>query len=66
MATVKFKQNVTTSVTDKKGKTTPVGFEAGQEREVDLNDLAHVDPASYDVLDGAPRTTEMTEAPNKK
>ena len=66
MTTVKFKQNVTTSVTDRNGKATPVGFEAGKEVEVDLKAIAHVDPASYDVLDGAPKTTEMTEAPVKK
>ena len=65
MAIVKFKQNVTTSVTNGKGKTTPVGFEAGKEREVDLDSIAHVDPASYDVLDGAPKTTEMTKPPKK-
>ena len=45
---------------------TQAAFEAGQEREVDLASIAHVDRASYDVLDGAPRTPEMTEWPVKK
>lgn len=66
MTTVRFKQNVTTYTKDRKGNETQVGFEAGQEREVDLGSIAHVDPASYDVLDGAPNTTEMTESPVKK
>lgn len=66
MDRVKFGQQVTTTVTDKKTKRQePVTFEAGQEVDVDLGAIRHVDPNSYEVLDAAPKTTEMDSAPKK-